>query len=229
MQEKDKPFPRYARDYFEQLLEQYMLLLNEQNAQPPAAIAAIIAKAKANPDDVNWADVFALETAYLYAVPDDRLEAELRLARDRYQSIVGNDAYADYLKSAPALPAPDDAKYNAKARAELLTLAERMRYIYTFVPPKEDKRNTLAMHAAIWTCAAAAVGLVIYWVLLLGWGITVATIVVVMFVGQMGGFISVQQRLQASAGVDPLFKELQLSNGWFSIVVIAPLTGAIFA
>jgi len=229
MAPKDQPFPKYARDYFAQLRAQYQLLLEETPAHPRASIAQLIANADQAPDSVTWADVFTLETAYLYALADsgdlDRLRAEVLYVRKRYRDIIGPAAYVEYAQSVSA----DVSKLTVGAlRAELMALAERIRYIYTFVPPKEAVRNKMAMDAAWWSLGAIVFGLIIYAAL---WSLTwaIVTILVVAFVGEMGGFLSVQQRLQSSGGDDPLYKELLLTNGWFSVVVIAPISGAVFA
>src|SRR6202011_3093063 len=100
MQPKDRPFPKYARDYFVQLLQQYELLLDEANQPPPPSIARLIQRVTGtdNPDSASCADVFALESAYLFAMPKARLKPELILARGRLRDIVGNDDYAAYAK-----------------------------------------------------------------------------------------------------------------------------------
>ncbi len=225
-QTKDRLFPKYADDYFAQLRKQYTLLLDQTGAGPPPTIVRLFADADAEPERVSWADLFALESAYLYAIGDDRVAAELTYARERYQQVVGEDAYAHYTAAMTA----DIAKLTpAECRAELLTLAERIRYLYTFVPPKESIRNQLSRNAAISTLIVAVIGIIAYSVIEYHRG-NIWTVLVVLFVGQMGGFLSVQQRLQTSTEVcDPLFKELQLNAGQFSVAVIAPISGAVFA
>jgi hypothetical protein len=110
-------------------------------------------------------------------------------------------------------------------RAELMTLAERLRYLYTFIPPRESTRNRLATSAGLWTLMAALIGAAVYGY----FGGNISTLWVVFFIGEMGGFLSVQHRLQKIEDGDPLFRELQLSSGWFSIVVVAPIIGSFFA
>src|SRR5579875_3075103 len=229
MQPKDQPFPKYAHDYFGQLREQYQLVLEQTQQAAPPSIAALMQRAQTEPEKVSWSDVFALETAYLYAIPQTdlpRLREELKIARDRYRDVVGSREFASYLQTVQG----DVTKVAAlDARAELLALAERLRYLYTFVPPKESVRNAIGMQAAILTFVAALIGVGV-WAATEWWlHQTLFTIVIVLFVGEMGGFVSVQQRLNSGPTVDPLFKELQLTYGWFSVVVIAPITGAIFA
>lgn len=231
MEPKDRAFPKYARDYFEQLRGQYQLLLEQTpQQQPTASIATLIADAKQHLNDVSWSDVFTLESAYLFAIIDsggvERLRAEVILARNRLRDVIGASEYLTYEK---VVPADVTTMTPAQLGAELMALAERIRYLYTFVPPKESVRNKMAIDAALWTMGAALLGIAIYLVAEWRYQTALVTILVVLFVGQMGGFLSVQQRLQGSGGVDPLFKELQLSNGWFSVVVISPISGGLFA
>jgi hypothetical protein len=223
---KDRLFPKYARHYFDQLREQYELLLENTHGTISPTVANLDRKIAANPRATSWADVFALETAYLYAIPPERLAAEVLLARDRYCEVAGDDVSASLQKS---LIADLETAKEPALRAELLTLAERVRYVYTFVPPKELSRNKLAMRAAWSTLAVALIGIAFYVYCSLH-HIVLPSVVAVLFMGQLGGFLSVQQRLQASKPiVDPLLKELQLSAGWFSVAVIAPISGAVFS
>jgi len=232
---RDALFPKYAHDYFEQLRQQYLLMLDNTAATsgapghtvaPPPTIVALIARHAAEPTNISWGDVFTLETAYLFAIPDDRLQPEVLLFRSRYGDVAGADAYAEYAKTVPA----DVTTMSVpQLRAELMTLAERLRYLYTFIPPRESTRNRLATSAGLWTLVAALVGAIVYVYVHAKEGATIPTFWVVFFAGQMGGFLSVQHRLQKLDGGDPLFRELQLSSGWFSIVVVAPIVGSFFA
>jgi hypothetical protein len=231
---RDALFPKYAHDYFEQLRQQYMLMLENTTATSPPGtppvvpptIVDLFRRHEDNPTGITWGDVFTLETAYLFAIPDDRLQPEVLLFRSRYSDVAGGDVYADYAKTVPADVTTMSAR---QLRAELMTLAERLRYLYTFIPPRESTRNRLATSAGLWTLAAALVGFFVYMYIHRQEGATLPTVWVVFFTGQMGGFLSVQHRLQRLDGGDPLFRELQLSSGWFSIVVVAPIVGSFFA
>jgi hypothetical protein len=218
---KDALFPPYAIDYFRQLRLQYELLV-ERGVTPSPAVTALFARVEQDDSTTTWADVFFLETAYLYALPDERLAAEVVFFRDRYQQVADPQEYATYL----ATSLLDLSKATpAEVRSELLTLAERLRYLYTFVPPKEAMRNTLSRDAAILTLL----------LLLAAFGFAYFSkggpppVLIVVFAGVLGGFLSVQQRLQQTANIDPLFKELQLKAGWFGVVFLAPISGAVFA
>gem|GEM_PF-3177507 len=228
---RDRLFPKYAHDYFEQLRQQYMLMLENtaaigpaagQTVAPPPTIEALIAAYHRNPTSITWSDVFTLETAYLYAIHDDRLQSELLLFRGRYSDVAGTDAFTAYAKTVPADVTTMDVR---QLRAELMTLAERLRYLFTFIPPRESTRNWLAGIAGLWTLAAAGMGGLAY-SLFKG---QIPVFWVVFFIGEMGGFLSVQHRLQKIDVGDPLFRELQLSSGKFSIIVVAPIIGSFFA
>jgi hypothetical protein len=223
--QKDALFPRYAIDYFRQLRLQYELLVERNNVVPPPSVTALFARVDADASKTTWADVFFLETAYLYALPDDRLAAELAIFRYRYQQVADPAEIAAYVSTSLrdlSKAQPSDV------RAELLAVAERIRYLYTFVPPKEAMRNKLSRDAAILTLmlVLAAIGIVLY-------GAThdlpTPPVFIVAFGGILGGFLSVQQRLQRQTDIDPLFKELQLSAGWFGVVFLAPISGGVFA
>ncbi len=224
MLKRDAQFPEYAKDYFHQIREQYDLLIDESGAQRPASVSALIAKTQDRTYQIAWADVFLIETAYLYAVPDGRLGQELSRLRARYHDVVGESAYAEYARSV----ATDVTKLTKEEqRAELMTIAERIQYEYTFVPPKEALRNRISMQTSALTLGIILFGTAVYlW--LVNAKMPVPTLIAVIFAGVLGGFLSCQQRLQSAQNIDPLLKELQLASGWFSVVVLAPLSGGVF-
>ena len=224
---KDRPFPQSAEDYFDQLRTQYELLFAGGTIARIPSIDAMFARLDAAPDTTTWADIFALQTAYFMALPDYRLGDEVKLMRARFQSVAGDVAFKAYAATVPS----DIGKLTSdQQRSELLALAERTRYLITFVPPKEQIRNRLGREAMLWTVvlflisqgvsAACAFGVLKF---------PMPTILIVVFGGALGGFLSVQARLNKPDMVDPLYKALQLQEGKFSVVVLAPLSGAIFA
>jgi membrane associated rhomboid family serine protease len=236
---RDKAFPPYARDYFYQILEQYDLLIEATGGSRSSVVDALIRRlsgaagnflpgAMASNRDaepqISWSDVFMVETAYYYAVPTWRVAQELGRMRNRFRDVVGDGDYALYLKTVE----PDITKLSPdQQRAELMTLLERVQYEYTFIPPKEYIRNRISMEASFWTLGAVVAAIVVY-ASFEGAHVAVPTFIAVMFAGIVGGFLSCQQRLQSTEDIDPLLKELQLSSGWFSVVILAPLSGGIF-
>ena len=57
----------------------------------------------------------------------------------------------------------------------------------------------------------------------------VATLLILMLAGSLGGFMSLLQRIQNTpTGVDPLISILEVQDGKFSLY-LAPISGAVFA
>jgi hypothetical protein len=226
---RSKRVPASGRSYFEQLHRQYTLLLEFTGTPPSKTILDIFEKVDGKPDDVTWAEIFAVELACLQSAPNEQLPDQLLRLRSRFRDVVGNDAYALYAQTTPS----DLGSMSAtQMRAELLSLAQRLYYIYLFDPPKESVRTRLAIWAAALASISTIAAVAVFYFFVLhekGGFSPILPVIMMMFAGEVGGFISVQQRLQSAVGVDPLFKELQLSAGWFSVVIVAPLTGVVFA
>lgn len=189
---------------------------------------------------ITWADCFVLERACVDAFPERNLVANLRRQRTRYAQMASADEYGAYAKSAldldgaaPAAPASD------RLRSELGLVVDRIVYLLTVSAPKENTRAWLL----IWTillmaCGAAAI-VGSYFAL---WHAAVEndpnlkggafvpsdSLFVVLFAGLVGGFVSVNQRLQAPSSVDPMYKRLELGASGLSLIV-SPVIGMIFA
>jgi hypothetical protein len=236
---KDRPFPRYAADYFRQVREQYQILIEQRGIAPPPSVASLLervdqALAAATDDHdrgrrlrqtVTWADVFALETATIYAMDATQLAAALWTVRLRYREVAGQDAYAEYLRG----PISDTTKSLEAIRADVLSLCDRMRYLYTFVPTKEAQRNHVArLMLGFMLVLIVAAGLYYSHVWQSRPFALSEPLMMVLLAGSVGGFISIQQRLQQPSTTDPLFKELELAVSGLDTLV-APVLGAIFA
>jgi hypothetical protein len=237
--QKDRPFPRYAADYFQQVRQQYEILVEESGAALPSVVRSLLARidgvlAEATSDKdrrrrlretVTWADVFALETATIYALDDAKLAAALWTVRVRYREVAGQDAYDEYMRG----PVSDTTKSAVIIRADLLSLCDRMRYLYTFVPTKEAQRNRVSRLMTAVMVAAIVLPVVLYPLFRhAGWALPSEPLMMVLLAGGVGGFISIQQRLQQSTGVDPLFKELELAVSGLDTLA-SPALGAVFA
>jgi hypothetical protein len=231
--------PRYVREYLRMVRTQLILVFGDADAVQPQALRTIVFRDEA---DCDWADIFAIEDALIALIPDAAVYDSVSIWRTRYRQIVGSALYDEYLKTKP--PDPTAAHSDALAaaiRQDMLALAARIHYAYAFNPPKEKMRNRLSIFNA---ASIVLVGLAIFgqafWRhigILSQWVPACAgpscgsftSLEVVVLAGVLGGFISVQQRLQSWSDVDPLYKRLEISSGWFSITAIAPVIGAIFA
>jgi hypothetical protein len=116
-------------------------------------------------------------------------------------------------------------------RAELLALIDRLNYLYTATPGKERIRNRMSFWLSVVTIVAVVAIASQLRATLRPHNLTQGshTLLVGMLAGVLGGFVSVQQRLQSATDVDPLFNRLQMSSGFWNIILIAPIFGGIFA
>jgi hypothetical protein len=116
-------------------------------------------------------------------------------------------------------------------RADLIALLDRLNYIYTATPSKDRIRNRLSFWLSVITVIAAGAISLQLRATLRSQDVTHAshTLLIAALAGLLGGFISVQQRLQTNTDVDPLFKRLEMSSGFWNIILVSPISGGIFA
>jgi hypothetical protein len=229
--------PTFARDYLRVLIAEYDGIPKPQGYAEPADVTAF----KRKDDDRTWiwADVVTVENAILNVTPDAEMRAVTIRWRERYRDIVGDTRYAYYTQSAPPDPKTSSAE---DLRADVRSIADRIHYLLATVTAREKMRNRLSLFLGLVMIAAALIVLAPALTLqhemlpLLSsacaedtYCVKLSAFELVALAGLFGGFVSVQQRLQSTTDVDPFFKRLELSAGWGSIVLIAPLMGMVFA
>jgi hypothetical protein len=116
-------------------------------------------------------------------------------------------------------------------RADLAALIDRASYLYTASPSKERMRNRLSFWLSVVTVIVVVVIAVQLRATLRTQNVTHGshTLLIAVLVGVLGGFVSVQQRLQSTSDVDPLFERLKIVSGFWNIVVVGPISGGVFA
>ena len=229
--------PTFARDYLRVLIAEYDGLAKPQGVADTPDVLAM--KAKTDDRDWSWADVVTIENAILAATPDVDLRATTIRWRERYRDIVGDTRYAYYTQSAPPDPKTASAP---ELRADVRALADRIHYLLATVTAREKMRNRLSLLLGAVMIVALVALLAPAFTLqhqLLPhlksvcsqdtYCVPLSAVELAALAGLFGGFVSVQQRLQTSTDVDPFFKRLELSAGWGSIVLLAPLMGMVFA
>jgi hypothetical protein len=229
-----------AITYFEQVAAEYQLVL--PGPQSPSADAArkigdaIVSKA---PEQRTCADLFELEICVVRLQPEAELRRRAWALRSKYRDLAGKEEYDAYLASNP--PNPNDAPIDI-LRADIEQVLSEFHWIYAFRPVRDQVRDALGRVVFLFTLTLVliACGIAAY-----GWrdasaidhqnsnstksgdGIPVLPIVIAM--GMIGGYVSLQRRIQAvpSTG-DPIVSLAELSNSRFSIF-LAPISGAVFA
>jgi hypothetical protein len=228
----------------------YELLVGAQGLAVPRPIADMFArvppmKPGVNADDyllqvrdaITWSDVDVLEEAVVAVLPATELPEQLTLQRLVYSQTVPADEYMQYQKTMLDLSAatpPIGQPISDKIRSELLAVTQRIKYMLQYGPPKEQARALLT-NRVIWTMIG---GIAVVFVAYIASEmfkekhgdafVPPEAVYVVLCAGLVGGFISVQQRLQQPTEVDPLYKWLELDASGRSLL-LSPVIGMIFA
>ncbi len=218
------PFQRdFGPSYFDHVLAEYELL-SYAGAMPPR-LEEIIEKHKSGAP-LQLGDLYLLEKYVICKQPEEVVRARLPGLRLSYREIVGPDAYEDYLQSPQAAQPDSDLK---QLQADAGRLLDALHWAYIIAPQREAMRSRLLRNIATEMMISVAIGLGAILVSAYLGQLLVTAILLVLLMGALGGFLSVQQRIEKiPTELDPLRTMLQMQSGTFA-VGLAPLTGAICA
>lgn len=209
---------------FYRLLAEYRTLSVMSDNQNAARLAATIAGKR--PASVSRDDVDSLEAALLRLQPAINLSRQAWQLRKRYREIVGPQQYQEYLSSKPF---DSDSPDEVKLRADLESLLSEIHKLQIIIPRRESQRNNLTKWLGISACLIIIAAAFICYLLLKcpNFRHPIVAGALVGMTGAVGGIVSAQRRLQLIPGETSSYT--QLKYGWFSIAIIAPLSGLIFA
>jgi hypothetical protein len=202
-----------------------------QAGVPDPSIAAIVKKYEdpATKDTITWGELFTVESHLMARQPEPVLRRRAWSLRDRFREVVGQRQYENYLLSLP--PNENDLAPSELPllRADLERLLDALHWSYALIPVRERLRTQIisAVSAQIFVWTLVVAGLVV-------WSASykqtlLATLVLVLLAGALGGFVSLLRRIQmVPVGGDPLLSIFELENGRVSLY-LAPLSGALFA
>lgn len=213
----------FGPPYFDHVLAEYELV-SAEGGMPPR-VQEIIEKRKSG-DHLTWGDLYLLEKCVIYRQPEEVLRARLPGLRLNYREIVGAEAYEQYLQSRQAAPLEGRIE---ELRADAGRLLDALHWAYAMAPERELMRSNILRSIAMEMSVSVvlAVGAVLFFAYL--GQMLVATLILVLLMGALGGFLSVQQRIEKiPTEQDPILTMFQLQNGRFA-VRLAPLTGSICA
>jgi hypothetical protein len=230
-----------GQTYFTQVLTEYRLEVRSQNPTPEEQQVRAIADAigQKPSEQRTWGDLFSLEIAVVKLQDEDCLRRAAWAVRAKYKDLVGEKTYDAYQTSNP--PDPKTAAVN-QLRCDTLQILSEFHWSYAFAPLREKIRNDLMRQVFFITSALVVVALAIAalgYFAGLGYldgtkaistnGVKIPALPVVIAMGMIGGYISLQQRIQnvPSTG-DPIVSIAQLSNSQFSLYLV-PVSGAVFA
>ncbi|GAC1493897.1 MAG: hypothetical protein NVS1B2_09620 [Vulcanimicrobiaceae bacterium] len=242
-------------DYLTLVVESYDIAARQRQHETSPSITAILDRIPKREKEqsasdhrravaklMTWSDAYAIERETVELLPDADVPGELRMQRVRYAQIVSASEYGAYLKTAvdlegatPAPTAQQDASPTLaeRQRNELRIVITRINYMLTLSPPKDNVRGRLTLNTIAMMFVAVGFISVLYVTLSAREAtepmvVRFDTLFAVLLAGLVGGFVSVQQRLEAASDVDPLFKRVELeSSGWS--IIVSPVIGMIFA
>ncbi|HET8924274.1 MAG TPA: hypothetical protein VFN26_14890 [Candidatus Acidoferrum sp.] len=221
----NEPLPEYGKRYFEHIVAEYRSLVQ---GTVPGYISAIIDKYTGDLNAPTWGDLYLLEKYVLSIQAPETLKRRAWNLRSDYLDMTGPRAYEMYLRSRP--PDENDPNCDVDAlRADLDRVLDSLHWSYALIPIRERLRTSIVRTVGLVLLLSMVLtsGLVylfsFYHQTLFSW------ILLVMLAGAIGGFMSLQQRVQNIPTVgDPLVSIFEIENGRFSIY-LAPVSGAIFA
>lgn len=218
--------------YFDQVMTEYRLQLPTQTPSADETEIRKIADAiAAKPrNERTWGDLFALEIAVVKLQSEDALRRGAWAIRMKYKDLAGDKTYETYQASSPPDPKTGDI---SQLRSDTLQILAEFHWAYAFAPLRERIRSKLMKQVFVITTIVAVMTLgvaaLIYYRADGDVSMQVPLLAVVIAFGMLGGFISLQQRIQSvpSTG-DPIVNIADLANSQFSLY-LAPISGAVFA
>lgn len=236
--------PDYGMLYFEHLHGEY-------RGQPAASIdpevkgIADALLAKKQETALTWDDLYTFDLMLARLAPPEKLRRKVWSLRSRYRDIAGLREYEAYLASKP--PDPEGQVEEVILRADIEYLLGQLYLRYAIMPVRERERTWLSS----WVVGCIVIGLIVLEIFvftitrsasqaipegmptlrLFGWQIPIhaTTLTVVLFVGAMGGLISMQQRFQSASNEGDLIENVSQLRQGRSSIWLSPVSGAVFA
>lgn len=223
----EQPLPQHGILYFDHLSAEIRSKPSETFDKELKGVIDDLLK-KRQDQSLTWNDLYTFDLILSRLLTLERLAREVWSLRSRYRDIAGLREYEAYLASKPPDPAGQVEEKALRADIEYLLGEIYLRYAITpinqMVSDRISKRVTIVI--------LIGVGIILLVVILNVMGVKQsppATLLPVLFVGAMGGLLSMQQRYQSiSREGDPIDNISELTQGW-SRLFLPAISGAIFA
>ena len=221
--------PLYGYLYFDHLEAEFQSYPSQKVEQEVKYVVEELRKRRQE-QTLTWNHLYTLDLILTRMLPAERLAREVWNLRTRYRDVVGLNLYEAYLASKPPDLAGETKENDLRSDIEYLLDEIYLRYAMT--PVNEGARDRISTRIMISILAGGA--LILLMIVLHFWfkqktNSFSATVLPVMFIGAMGGLVSMQQRYQGvSREGDPLDNISQLTQNW-SRLFLPAVNGAIFA
>jgi len=224
---KSKQMPDYGKAYFQHVLATLRSTTNDASPWPDY-ISVIVNSCREDQSKIDWGQLYLLEKFTLSTQSDDSIKRRAWTMRNEYFELVGAAAYDKYLQSHP--PNESDPNCDIESlRADLDRILDSLHWSYSLIPIRERLRTGIVRDIGISVALFAVLDLGLICWCSFYYETLFAALLIAMLAGAVGGFISLQQRVQnIPCDGDPLVSIFEIENGRFSIFQ-APVSGAIFA
>lgn len=224
----EQPLPQHGILYFDLLDAELRSKPSQPTEQEYGAVIDSIRK-KRQERSLTWNDLYTFDLILSRLLPPERLPREVWSLRSRYRDVAGLREYEAYLASKPPDLAGQVEEQDLRADIEYLLSQIYLRYAIT--PMNQEVSDHISRRVTV--VILVGVAIVVLAVLLNIIGIIKetppATLLPVLFVGAMGGLLSMQQRYQnVSREGDPIANISQMMQNW-SRLFLPAISGAIFA
>jgi hypothetical protein len=221
--------PPYGYLYFDHLNAEFQSNPSQKIDQEIKDVVEELRK-KRQDQSLTWHHLYTLDLILVRLLPAERLAREVWNLRTRFRDVAGLNLYEAYLASKPPDLAGKSEENDLRSDIEYLLGEIYLRYAMT--PVNEGARDRISSRIMISILAGGA--LILLMIVLHFWlkhktQSFSSALMPVMFVGAMGGLVSMQQRYQGvSREGDPLDNISQLTQNW-SRLFLPAVNGAIFA
>jgi hypothetical protein len=236
--EPEKPLPPEGLLFFDHLYGEFLALraANQDSPLTPLASSTIeeIVERKEGGSS-TWNDLYTFDLILTRLQPVEKLNRKVWNLRARYRDVAGLREYDAYLASKP----PDWAQAAAtkenelELRADVEYLLGEIYLRYAITPVREKMRSRISRMVAgatlLWLGVTLLITFLIHSPKFMRNLPLASPLVVVIFVGALGGLVSMQQRYQSlSEEGDAVQNVSELIKGWHNVYLPA-ISGSIFA
>ena len=223
----EQPLPEHGLLYFDHLNAELRSKPSETVKPESRAVIDDLLK-KRQESSLTWNDLYTFDLILSRLLMPESLAREVWSLRSRYRDVAGLREYEAYLASKPPDPAGQVEEKALRADIEYLTGEIYLRYAVTpinqMVSDRISKRVTVVI--------LIGVGIIVLSVALNLFGVSdsgPATLLTVLFVGAMGGLMSMQQRYHSvTREGDPIDNISEMMQGW-SRLFLPVISGGLFA
>jgi hypothetical protein len=224
----EQPLPQHGFLYFD-LLDAELRSKPSQSLEQDFGIIIHDIRKKRQEHSLTWNDLYTFDLILKRLLTPERLSREVWSLRSRYRDVSSLREYEAYLASKPPDLAGKVEENDLRADIDYLLGQIYLRYAITPINQGVSDNISRRVTSVILIGIVVIISVVILNSANLLGEIPPTTLLLVLFVGAMGGLLSMQQRYQSiSREGDPIDNISELTQNW-SRLFLPAISGSIFA